>query len=173
VPKSVLLARKITDLLLACPSLTKKLNGVVVDLNSWPAAKQCLFEQRVPNKAINLLEIFKTQGFEYLQCVHFVVAATNGSLPSKRAAKNYCFQNTAGYNLNSDWDNLKEGDIIASSLGEAGHVAIISLPPSKNSQGGLLYVEAAEAVGTNGVVQYRRINKDQLVSHYCGYLRKK
>lgn len=170
VPESVALARKIVNTLLACPGLLKKMNGVIVSQASWPIAERCLIKAGIPSHVIAILGRFKNQ-FYHLQCVHFVVAVTGGDLPSKSAAKDYCTQATAGYTLATNWGNIKEGDLIASSRGEAGHIAFV-VRRIKNSQGELLYTEVAEAIGTNGVVQYRRISKETLISRYCGYLRK-
>jgi len=176
VPASVALAKRIVSKLLACPELSRQGLGVVVSRTSWPQAKACLESTQdnqpaIPQNIINLLGRFETN-FYYLQCVHFVVAVTNNSLPSKPAARDYCHQSIDGYTLHTDWNNIQLGDIIASDRSEAGHVAIVTSLPPKNSKKEFPYIGISEAIGTNGVVQTRQIDHETLLSNYCGYLRK-
>lgn len=170
-PASAALARKIINALLGCQDLDRLLNGVVINKDNWPTAENCLRTNGVPQTAIDQLARFQNN-FYNLQCVHFVVAATNGDLEYKGSAKDYCSKPAGAYKRRVDWEGVKEGDILASDYQGPGHVALV-LRRFDNSQGELLYLEVAEAIGDNGVVQTRMpVKKETLVSRYCGYLRK-
>jgi len=177
LPDSVTLAIKIVGALKQCPGLRKEMNGVVVNKDNWSIAKTCLENAKplpIPPNIIDLLGDFREKGFYNIQCVGFVVAATNDDLPTENIfyAKDYCTKTQPGYTLLTDWENIKPGDIIADRASNTGHVTIVIAPPDRSSSGELLLVRVAEAIGTNGVVQYRDISKSRLVSRHCGYLRK-
>ncbi|MBL7150901.1 CHAP domain-containing protein [Candidatus Microgenomates bacterium] len=176
LPDSVTLARRIVDKLIHdCPGLPREMDGVILNESSWPTAKACLEDANIPSFVLNRFNSCIAAHYQprgELQCVSFVVAVTMGDLPDKAAAKYYCTQDTPGYTLSNNWNNIQPGDIIAHKVGTTGHVAIVVSPPTKNSSGKLLSIEVAEAIGTNGVVQYRDISETFLASRYCGYLRK-
>lgn len=175
VPEPVHIAEKMVKALKDCPGLPKKINGrpiafgAVVNRSNWPIAKACLENENIPGISIEALERFAGR-FQYPQCGHFVWAATKKDIPLKDA-KDYCRTPTAGYALLTDWERIKPGDVLATKTGP-GHVAIV-IKPSVNKQGELIYVQVAEALGTNGVIQLRPLDKNTYFQHpYCGYLRK-
>lgn len=176
VPESVFLIRKIVDILRTCPGLPKEGGYARVNRSTWPTAEKCLEEAGIPNYVIDVFDRCTAAYYQpkgELQCVCFLVAATLGDFPGKAAARDYCSEPTSGYTFMTDWENIQEGDIIASDKSITGHVAMVSLPPVKNERGQLLHIEVAEAIGTNGVVQYRDVDVSVLKTRYCGYLRKK
>lgn len=167
LPAAAQLAQDIVNALLNCPGLNPSAtNGVIVNRASWPIARNCLINAGIDYPVvINALEANFNQGFNFLQCVHFAIAASMGGLPGKGAAADYCHEPTSGYELITNWEGVAEGDYIVSDRGYAGHIAVVILVDGD-------IIRVAEAMGDTGSVQFRNLGMAVLETRYCGFLRR-
>ncbi len=171
VPPSALLAKKIVEKLKPCAGLTRagcNDDGVIINQASWPAAKKCLIAAGINQDDVINTFTESINKYDELQCVAFVVGASQGDLPwpsGEGSAQNYCSANLSGYTFSTGWDSLRPGDYVVSSQGVFGHVAIIVFKSGA-------VIRLAEAMGDTGVVQVRPIGRNILEERYCGFLRK-
>lgn len=168
IPPNAFLAIQIVNVLNSCNGLAPVNLGVRINRASWSIARECLVNEGLGQAYI--IDTFERSidRWDDLQCVALAVGASQGRLPYPGGSGNadgYCTDDTPGYTLSDDWDNLRPGDYVANSRSDFGHIAIVIIKSGS-------VVRLAETMGDTGAVQFRPIGLEQLRSFYCGYLRR-
>ena len=185
LPRVADLALRMVNILNSCSGLPKSGGGVVVNSQSWPEAKECLEKglQAVgylgDKQRSRIISIYEgcIGAFGAMQCGCFARAASvvGSELPGKENSADYCVEETSGYVLRKDWENLGVGDFVVSSQGEAGHMAVVVKDKAYDLAEALGFgVDGDGEIYPLGVVQKRSaVPIYTLEQKYCGYLRKK
>jgi hypothetical protein len=133
-----------------------------VNQDNWSKVKGCLKAENVDDQTIAALEDHLSRNQD-LQCLGFVANITG--LTMLLYARDYCSRPE----LQTNWSNLKAGDLLVANTSWGGHIAIVTLV-----DGDIVKVVESLGSGFGGAVGEKRLGKSQLSKDFyglCGYLR--